>query len=711
MRFVKLGHIVFICILICFSSCDRYGDSIGKPSPWFDSVITRAERLYEAGDKAGAIHIVLDAHARGGLSKMDELDYFCFCDNIYRKDFKDYAHCIVAADSMIRICELDRTNKNIQYKYIIAYNNKGDALMSLGDFMGAYDCYYQAKTLAQAGEDSCALAKYSYSLSMVLFKQQKFAEAADYFRESFTEVMHCTEDFGVFYKKQELLDNLGLCYYHLEKYDSAVDYYNKALEYIDANADKFPTKSRTAFVTAKAVVYGNLADIYSARGNKDTAIAMLRKSIGVNLARGCSNTDAELDQVKLANLYFSLDRIPELEQTLADIRAELDSLPEKSVELNWNHLMWQLNERRGKPAEAFAYIREYVRIDDSLNRQNMLLMSSDIEGRIKNQERQYQLSLLHAQAHSQKVYLFVVSIAACLAVIIIFIILHNARRTRKNLIVLTTLNNKVNEQKVKLEKALAELEQQDRDKTRILRAVAHDVMNPISAVMALTDLLYHDKNESQADQKEVLDLIKESCQNSIALSKDILEASQMIDPDSLKKEWVSINDLVRSSVELLNYKASAKKQKIIVTMPEDPVRAFVNKEKIWRAVNNLLGNAIKFSNEKGIIEVNVTQLDPFGNIGGMQSGKARFDGSDMVRIRIKDYGIGIREKDKPLVFDMFTEAKTQGTAGEGAHGLGLSITLQIAKAHGGNVWFESKEGEGTTFYLEFPLNDEDKNQP
>ena len=403
-------------------------------------------------------------------------------------------------------------------------------------------------------------------------------------------------------------------------------------------------------------------------------------------------------------MYFELGREAELEQTLANIKAELDTLPDLGVELQWNKLMWQLNDKRNQPAAAYPYISSYVRINDSLTKQNNLLVESDIEGRIRNHERQYQLSMLHVAAHSQKIYLVVVSIAACLAVIIIFIILFNARRTKQNLTKLTSLNNTVNEQKVKLEAALAGLEQQDRDKTRILRAVAHDVMNPISAIISLTDILTAE-DRIQEGQREVLNLIKESCQNSIALSKSILEASQLTDPDNLKKEWVNVSDLVGSSVELLNYKAAAKKQKINITVPEEPVKAFVSKEKIWRAVNNLLGNAIKFSHEGGSIEVSLSQLDPFGNPVGKSTGKARFDASDKVLITIQDHGIGIREKDKPLIFDMFTEAKNQGTAGEVSHGLGLSISLQIVKVHGGTIRFESKEGVGTTFYIEFPLND------
>jgi two-component system sensor histidine kinase VicK len=99
-----------------------------------------------------------------------------------------------------------------------------------------------------------------------------------------------------------------------------------------------------------------------------------------------------------------------------------------------------------------------------------------------------------------------------------------------------------------------------------------------------------------------------------------------------------------------------------------------------------MGNAIKFSYENSSIQLSLTQAE----------GK--------VLITVKDSGIGIANKGSEHIFDMFTESKTYGTKGEKPHGIGLSIALQVARAHGGDIWFESEEGKGTTFYLSLPLN-------
>ena len=97
-------------------------------------------------------------------------------------------------------------------------------------------------------------------------------------------------------------------------------------------------------------------------------------------------------------------------------------------------------------------------------------------------------------------------------------------------------------------------------------------------------------------------------------------------------------------------------------------------------------NAIKFSFENGKIIVSLAK-----------------SGENII-ISVKDSGIGIPEKNKHNIFDMFTESKMYGTSGEKPHGIGLSISLQVARLHGGDIWFESEEGKGATFHFSFPVN-------
>ena len=653
-------------------------------TPYFDSVMKKADEVYDKGNSKEALYILHSGHtSTRNLSVVDDLNYYAYCGDIYRKDLNDFDKNIAYADSMIRTLENSQYGKRLQSKYVQAYNMKADALFAKGFYNESYDYYYRAKTLANENGDSCAMSKYSYSLGMALYRQQNYLNSANYFIESYNEATHCSDNFGYFYHRQEVLDNIGLCYFKSQRYDRALSYYQRAIRYIDSNYGRFD-KPASVYLSARAVVTGNMADVFAAQKSYDTALVLLKKSIEVNLQQGYANEDALLTQVKLASIYFKNGRINDMKDVLQLIRAELDTIPNKNIALSWNKLMWLYNEHEKDSAKAYKYFLTYTALNDSSIAMNKNLMASDIDGRIKNLERDYKIDLLNKNSQQERIYIWVLTLVAVMAMIIVILVLRNAIRSRENVVLLKRLNNQVNEQKEKLEKAVAQLNQKERDKTRILRSVAHDVMNPIASIIALADILEQDSASYTEENREILSLIKEACKNSLNLSKNILEAAMDIDEGNMGKEWVDMKKLVSNCAELLNFRAHAKNQQIKTSMGPDEILAFVNKEKIWRVINNLIANAIKFSYENSEILVSLELK------------------GDRVHIAVKDSGVGIPEKNQPFIFDMFTQAKNPGTLGEVPYGLGLSISLQIARAHQGDIWFETAEGKGTTFHFEFP---------
>ena len=681
---VQIRGLIFFILLILTCSC-HYGDEkLPAPNTYFEGVIKKAEQVSDSGNKTDALALVVSAHKQAGkLSLADEMEYYSFCSDIYRRDLKDFDKYLAYADSMIRKLDESKQKKDFQSRYVQAYNMKADALFAQGLYNESYSYYYKAKTLAKENGDSCSMSKYSYSLGMALYKQQNYLNSAHYFTESYNEAAQCRDDFGYFYQRQELLDNIGLCYYKSQRYDRAMSYYERAIRYIDSNTSRFD-KPASVFAAAKGVVLGNMADVYIAQKEYDTAKLLLKQSIAINLQKGNPNEDALLTQVKLANVFFKTGRTGEMKDVLQQIKEEMDTIPYQRASLNWNKLMWQYYDHVQDSSKAYKYYLVYTALNDSFIAMNKTLMASDIDGRIKDIERQYEIDLLNKNSEHERIYIIVLTLIAIMALIIVMLVLRNAVRSRENIVMLKRLNNQVNEQKDKLEKAITQLNQKERDKTRILRSVAHDVMNPIASIIALTDILIQDSASYSEDNKEILNLIKEACNNSLNLSKNILEAAMDIDEGNMGKEWVDIKKLVSNCVELLNFRAQAKRQQIRTNLADDDILAFVNKEKIWRVINNLIANAIKFSYENSEILVGLE----------MRNGN--------VHISVKDSGVGISEKNKPFVFDMFTQAKVPGTSGEVPYGLGLSISLQIARAHHGNIWFDTEEGKGSTFHFEFP---------
>jgi signal transduction histidine kinase len=117
----------------------------------------------------------------------------------------------------------------------------------------------------------------------------------------------------------------------------------------------------------------------------------------------------------------------------------------------------------------------------------------------------------------------------------------------------------------------------------------------------------------------------------------------------------------------------------------DGLRADVDRDRLTQVLANLLSNAIKFSGSGAEV---LTRLDAQG---------------ETLRIAVTDHGIGIPAAFHDRVFQRFAQADSADSRKKGGTGLGLSICRTIVEEHGGRIWFDSVEGEGTTFYVELPV--------
>lgn len=242
------------------------------------------------------------------------------------------------------------------------------------------------------------------------------------------------------------------------------------------------------------------------------------------------------------------------------------------------------------------------------------------------------------------------------------------------------LNLEIVERNAQMQNALNALEQSQADNTRMMQIVAHDLRNPIGGIFSVASMMLEDTERPQEDRK-LLELIMTSGRDSLGLVNELLQVH--VKEDGLKREPVDLGQMLHYCVDLLRHKAEAKEQQI--HLQTTSVIIPLNREKLWRVVSNLIANAIKFSPIGAAIHVGLQET------------------AGLVSITVEDHGIGIPQEIAPKIFDMFTEAKRPGTAGEQPFGLGLAISKQIIEAHGGKLGFDSKLGIGTTFFVELPV--------
>jgi signal transduction histidine kinase len=259
---------------------------------------------------------------------------------------------------------------------------------------------------------------------------------------------------------------------------------------------------------------------------------------------------------------------------------------------------------------------------------------------------------------------------------------------RQNLYNSKLLNKRITTQNVQMKLAFGALEQSQADNSRMMQIVAHDLRSPLASMHSLADLLLGESSYD-SDDSHMLEMIKTSAGHSLELVGDLLQVNH--GNGDIEKDPVEIDEMLRYCVSLSMHKAKLKRQNI--KLQTKPLIISASREKLWRVISNLIGNAIKFSPEVTEIEVNMELF------------------ADRVIISVKDQGIGIPPDLQDQIFEMFTKAKRQGTAGEQAFGLGLAISRQIVDAHDGKIWFVSNRDRGTTFYVELPLSQGNSNRP
>lgn len=332
--------------------------------------------------------------------------------------------------------------------------------------------------------------------------------------------------------------------------------------------------------------------------------------------------------------------------------------------------LFELYTQLGDMQNANMYSLQLLKFIDENEQLNNKSGVDYLDYAIKEQ----QLSALTNKSNYQRALIILFFVICVLTTAIILSI-------RQNLYKSKLLNKRVTMQNVQMKLAFGALEQSQADNTRMMQIVAHDLRNPLANMHSLADLLLSESFYDN-DGRRMLEMIKISAGHSLELVSDLLQVNR--GNGDIEKEPVEIDEMLRYCVSLSMNKAKLKQQDI--KLKTKPLIISASREKLWRVISNLIGNAIKFSPEVTEIEVNM-ELS-----------------ADSVIISIKDEGIGIPSDLQDQIFEMFTKAKRQGTAGEQAFGLGLAISRQIVDAHDGKIWFASNQDRGTTFYVELPLS-------
>ncbi len=682
---IRYLGLIFAVLFVC--GCNPTQDLREGDTAEFKQIEKQVE-LFFGSNQANKVIPYLDSTFKllNNPTVLDKYKNYSFRYYFYEKHLGDHLKALLYADTMLNIAKQNPHNPEYPAIYVDANFAQGDASFSLQRYDKAYQHLYQGYLVGRTRlKNKVVLSDYTYRMGMITYKMGNYQLAKDYFKKSYDYYDKLTTLFTSFYHTQELLDNIALSYKHLDQHDSAFYYFDKSLAYINQYGPYFKDRQREV-EAARGVVYGNKAEIYLTAGDHEKAEELFKKSIKINLQKDFDNNDALLSEIKLARIYDKQKRDAELFTLLSAIKEQQKKLNNPNVEADWNRLISNYYQRKKNIEKSWEHLQTYIEVRDSNLLKLNVLKESDIAKQIDSYEKQQQIDELSNDNKIQTISLYVFGAIGALSSLILFLIYRNWRRSKRDIKTVYMLNQQINEKNADLESALVDLEMSSQEKDRILRTVAHDLRNPLGGIASLTSLMSADQLSD--DQKEMINLIKQTSYNSLELINEILEATN-IGTIEINPEVVEISSLVNNSVELLRFKALEKGQQIFFEPLKESLELVISREKIWRVISNLISNAIKFSPTGAPINVKVVK------------------DSAQVVISVQDNGIGIPEKMKDQIFNMFTAAQRPGTAGEKSFGLGLSICRQIMEKSGGKIWFYSRK-QGTTFFISLPIPDQDQ---
>jgi two-component system NtrC family sensor kinase len=226
------------------------------------------------------------------------------------------------------------------------------------------------------------------------------------------------------------------------------------------------------------------------------------------------------------------------------------------------------------------------------------------------------------------------------------------------------------------------LKEMDRMRSEFVHTVSHDLRSPLTSVIGYTELVERAGTLNDL-QKDFLNRIQDSVQQITGLINDLLDIGSIEAGFDTRREFVQLEGILRYTIDMLQGQIKAKHLMVKTDISSSLPALRANPIRLRQVMDNVVGNAIKYSYPDGEINVSIHSED------------------NQMILQVSDAGPGIPSADQPRIFDKFYRGSNIAEV-EGS-GLGLAIVKTIVESHQGRIWVESVEGKGSSFFIVLPI--------
>lgn len=543
----------------------------------------------------------------------------------------------------------------------------------------ALEVFVSGLEITEKVTDPSILGGFYMDIGLLYYREDQFAKAMEYFKLSLKQYEKLKHIPAERYWIQNNLDNIALCYKGMGKLGEAGNYYKMAYDESVLNNN----------YAGSGVALSNHAELMLEMGDTPTAISMLNRAVA-DLRKSIKHEDVIFSCcITLAYVYHWNRNFKKLDSCLLVLRNN-ESMMSQINRSDYEKLLSEYRFEKGNYKEAFLHLKKYWEIKEELREiERKASISAEVtKAEFEEQKKRMESLMREGENTSNKMKLYVsFAIGLGLLVILLIGLVRSSNRNNKKLLNLNQTIKNHNHHVAALNK---NLEKANMQKDYVIATVAHDLRNPVGSIKIFTEFMKRDLLNDEMGKEELitnLDIIHSSCENALNTINELVEDARLNNVAELKIEECDLNQIIKNVIR--SQRDSYEKKNIALHFSERP-GSFVKADpgKLNRVFENLLSNALKFSYEGKNVFIKIFD-EQFRN--------------EFV-VEVKDEGTGISKNHLDRLFEPFDKMNRAGTKGERSTGLGLSITKKIVELHKGKIWAESKEGEGTSFYVALKID-------
>ena len=583
--------------------------------------------------------------------------------NNFQKALEKFYRVVEFEEGLID--ELDRAG---------AYTQISSIYQVLGNYEKAFERQMQGLLIFEVNEDSLGIANSHYNIGTIFFYQLQHEKAL----ESYQKAKEICDALKIEYNIYSCLAAMGAVHEKLGFHEESLDYNRRSLKL----AEKLDYKTGLAYAK------GNMASNFVNQKNYEKAEKFYREAIQLKTELG-DIYSAIGNKIEIAQLYLEWKKAPKAKRYLEEALKSAKDLDSRSRQSDIYKHLALVHDQLNQPLIAYDYNKRYVSMKDSLLNEKTLEEMGQSKRRFEVQKSEHEIQMLkkenellgkNEEIRKQQIYLFAITIFAFL----MFLLWNRNKLKYQNKVnkLLEEKNQLLNSKNEEIHIKNKQLEHSNEDLQQFAYVASHDLKEPLRMINSYTQLLKR-RYSSSFDESgnEFMHYIIDAVGRMETLLNDLLDFSRAGN-QAAPTEFVSTNDVMVMVESNLRHRLEMLKATLVVENENLPL-VKAHRTQLLQLLQNLVSNGMKFRGERDpIVEVNALPLE---------SGYV---------FSVKDNGIGISNENLEKVFEMFRRLHTREEY-EGT-GIGLATCKRIVSTWGGDIWVESEEGQGSTFFFSVP---------